>query len=329
MKLSEAIDRYCDALAANVAVGSRSAETYKTYRRHLEWMLNQVSDQEIRDVDGLVVDQVLSAYGLSGDRRSGTQGRKSVATQRLFAATIRSFFLYGLAHGWIQVNPMDSSSIIMPRAGSGPSNSARDALSYETAQELLKVSSIIDGSTQSSRLRQHTDGAVVSLCLLAGLRNGEVRSLNRSDLVLKNGVRSLRVVGKGSKERFIPAHVEVLGRLEKLWTLMDTMGLNDGDAALVGVGGKRITAVYVSRACQRVMKRVFAVRPDLWRPVMPHTLRHTAASLWLSSGVPLIQVRDLLGHASIATTNVYLQYAEATMSKGLDMGLFAEEEEKE
>lgn len=145
------------------------------------------------------------------------------------------------------------------------------------------------------------DHAMIELLYASALRVSELTGLGMGDLDL--GRLTVRVLGKGSKERVvpfgIPARVALTDYLERARPeLTDELGA--GSPVFVGARGKRIT----SRAVYDLVSRLLATVPGSG-PSGPHTLRHTAATHLLDGGADLRAVQEMLGHASLGTTQLY------------------------
>lgn len=143
---------------------------------------------------------------------------------------------------------------------------------------------------------QARDRAVLSLLYGAGLRIDEALSLNASALPLGE---TLRVVGKGRKARDVPLLAEVRRAIDAYLALRPP-GAAKTAPLFVGVKGKRLRA-------EIVQKRLRALRLELGLPdtATPHALRHSFATHLLGSGADLRAIQELLGHASLSTTQRY------------------------
>jgi integrase/recombinase XerC len=147
-------------------------------------------------------------------------------------------------------------------------------------------------------LRAVRDRALMELLYSSGLRLAELVGLNLPDL--NRADRTVRVLGKGSKTRVVPVGRKALAALSE-WLKVRRDLVRDGNAAVfVGSTGRRLGA-------RAIQKRVgyWAVRQGLPMHVHPHLFRHSFASHLLESSGELRAVQELLGHADIATTQVY------------------------
>ena len=144
------------------------------------------------------------------------------------------------------------------------------------------------------------DQAALELLYAAGIRVSELCGLDLDDLDLSR--RTVRVFGKGRKERVVPVGLPAVRALEAWlahgrtrWATRDS-----GPALLLGARGKRLDPRTARRAVHQRMAAVEGL-PDLG----PHGLRHSAATHLLEGGADLRTVQELLGHATLATTQIY------------------------
>ncbi len=142
------------------------------------------------------------------------------------------------------------------------------------------------------------DRAIMELLYSSGLRLAELVGLNLQDLNAAD--RTVRVLGKGSKTRLIPVGRKALSALSAWLKQRRTQVKDDSQAVFVGTTGRRLGP-------RAVQKRVayWALRQGLPMHVHPHLFRHSFASHLLESSGELRGVQELLGHADIATTQVY------------------------
>jgi integrase/recombinase XerC len=146
------------------------------------------------------------------------------------------------------------------------------------------------------------DRALLELLYASGLRVAELVSLDWEDLDL--GARVLRVVGKGGKERMVPfgqpATAALVAWRERWEEVAQPGGAGTGQAVFLNARGSRLT----DRSVRRILDRWVAAAAGA-RGVHPHVLRHTFATHLLERGADLRAIQELLGHASIATTQRY------------------------
>lgn len=168
-----------------------------------------------------------------------------------------------------------------------------------------EVASLLDQVAGADPVRRR-DRAILEVLYGGGLRISELVGLSLSDLALDEGL--LKVVGKGSKERLVPLGRMALSALSD-WLSPGGRGTlrparwarrGDGEAVFLNVRGGRLT-----RQGAWAIVRRHGERAGLGGRLWPHVLRHSCATHMLDHGADLRVVQELLGHASIATTQVY------------------------
>ena len=150
------------------------------------------------------------------------------------------------------------------------------------------------------------DRLLLSVGLLLGLRVSEITGLRIEDLDLADGTAFIRH-GKGDKDRYVPVPQKLLLPLSK-WISSRRVGL-----LFPGIRRPRLSSDYVQRMVQRT-----AQTAGIMRRVTPHTLRHTYATRLLETGADLRQVQDLLGHSSVAITEIYTHVTVSRLRGAVD-----------
>jgi integrase/recombinase XerC len=193
-----------------------------------------------------------------------------------------------------------------PCAGLRPPKSAKRLPSALSPDEAVRLVSIDGDGVLELR-----DRALLELAYSSGLRLAELAGLDLDRLDLARG--EVRVLGKGAKERIVPVGVPARDALHAWLAARASIDDVDAEAVFVGRAGRRITR----RAIQRRFAE-WAVRQGLPRHVHPHMLRHSFASHLLQSSGDLRAVQELLGHASIASTQVYTHLDFQYLAKAYD-----------
>jgi len=213
------------------------------------------------------------------------------ATRRRRAAAIRAFYRFAFAEGLIDADV--AGRLDLPR----PGRRLPDPLAADEVVQLLEASIGDDPAA----LRDH---ALLELLYASGLRVGEATALDRQDLSMEGGY--VRVIGKGDRERLVPVGDPALASLavyeasaRAAW-LPGAAGLPRGGPLFVSRRGRRMGRMAAWRAVQAAARRA-----GLQGHVTPHTLRHSFATHLLEGGADLRVVQELLGHASISTTQLY------------------------
>jgi integrase len=144
------------------------------------------------------------------------------------------------------------------------------------------------------------DRLILATGLYMGLRVSELTKLEIGDINWEESTALIREA-KGDKDRVVPIPFTLVKQLR------DLIGTRTGGFLFSSPhGGGRLSSRAIQRMIKRVAARAGIVDADKPRKVTPHRLRHTAATRLLRSGADLIQVRDFLGHSSVATTQIYL-----------------------
>ena len=143
------------------------------------------------------------------------------------------------------------------------------------------------------------DAAILEVLYSSGLRVSELCALNLASVDRQN--RTLRVIGKGNKERVVPLGVPALNAIDRWESIARPSFVRDEHEALfLGARGGRIN----DRAVRTVVDRA-AREGGLEGHISPHTWRHSAATHLMEGGADLRSVQDLLGHSSLQTTQIY------------------------
>ena len=164
---------------------------------------------------------------------------------------------------------------------------------------------------EAERSLEVRDKAMFELLYSSGLRLSELTALDPGDLNLDDA--TVRVTGKGSKTRIVPVGKPAITALRAWLRMRASLARNDERALFVNARGGRLGV----RAVQLRLER-WAMQQGLRRRVHPHALRHSFASHVLQSSGDLRAVQEMLGHASIATTQVYTQLDFQHLAKVYD-----------
>ena len=140
------------------------------------------------------------------------------------------------------------------------------------------------------------DKAMVTLLYACGLRASELASLKLTDVNFDVGV--LRVIGKGSKERIVPVAPEALRALKNY------LPQRKAQKGVINLFVTRSGKTMLREDIYRVIRK-YAMRSQMRGKISPHTLRHSFATQLLTNGADLRSVQEMLGHANIATTQIY------------------------
>ncbi|MGL5818375.1 MAG: tyrosine recombinase XerC [Phycicoccus sp.] len=263
----------------------RSVHTVRAYCRDVATFLHAAgvsSDADLADIT--LAD--LRAWLAHESTRGGS--RATVARR---SASLRTFFAWGERTARVPTDP--SLRLGSPKRG----RTLPAVLLQHQAEALLHVAAVAADDGDPVRLR---DLAALELLYATGVRVGELVGLDVDDVDLDAEV--VRVVGKGDKERRVPfgrpAGLAVTRWLHHGRPRLATS--DSGPALLLGRRGRRADQRQVRAATHRLVQEV----PDA-PDIAPHALRHSAATHLLDGGADLRQVQELLGHSSLATTQIY------------------------
>jgi site-specific recombinase XerD len=260
----------------------RSVKTVENYDHYLTVFLAQTKVKNPKDIS----DSTVREFRLWLNRQAGTGGASmKKKTQNYYLIALRAFLKYLRKR---DVSSLSPEKIELAKVG------GRD-LDLITADELNRLMK----SPAGESLVALRDRAILELLFSTGLRVSELCSLN-SDLDLSRDEFSVR--GKGDKVRVVflsPAAKKcVAAYLEKRGDMSDALFVAHDSTKTKDLS--RLT----SRSVERLVKR-YAVKAGITRKVTPHVIRYSFATDLLENGSDLRSVQALLGHANIATTQVY------------------------
>ena len=262
----------------------RSVKTVENYDRYLMRFLNHAKVTKPADITETMVRE----YRITLNRSSGTTGTMKKNTQNYHLIALRAFLKFMRKRDIDSLNP---ERIELAKVG------GRD-LDLITSDELDRLMKGPKGGTLSA-LR---DKAILELFFSTGLRVSELCNLNQ-DLDLSRDEFSVR--GKGEKVRVVFLSEDA----KKAITAYLKERADMSDALFVGYGkgnkkGSKDLPRLTPRSVERLVKQ-YAIKAGITRKVTPHIIRHSFATDLLENGADLRSVQALLGHANIATTQVY------------------------
>lgn len=242
--------------------------------------------------------------------RLSIEGKLSPASLRLQFSALRSFYKFLGRRGLVAEGLF--RGLKLPTPGRRLPHHLTAAQMVELLEAPLRLLVAEGKKRRGRRLARWQvlrDAAILELFYSAGLRLQELVDANDRDLDLRG--LTLRVVGKGKKERLV-----ILGEPAAAAYQRYRLELPEnvrGTAAFVGPGGKRLTP----RAVQLMLKRYLAMA-GLDQKLSPHKLRHTFATHMLDGGADLRALQELLGHASLGTTQIYTQVSAERLRRAYD-----------
>ena len=282
------IDRFADYLKYQ---RNASAHTLRNYLSDLEQFYDylcpkdangQRRDIDIRQIDHITIREYMAK--LYQDKR-----KKSSIARKL--ATLRTFFKFLCREQVLELNP------------------ARLVSSPRLEKRLPKVISVDEvihfiETPDTETVLGKRDRAILELLYATGCRVSEIAGMNLDDIDLKH--ETIRVRGKGRKERFVPfgskAREALVAYFEVRGSLLAEAPEHKRDARAVFLNyqGTRITTRSIARIIEKYVKQC-----ALTHDISPHSLRHSVATHLLSAGADLRAIQELLGHARLSSTQIY------------------------
>lgn len=228
-------------------------------------------------------------------------GLKRTSINRKLSA-LHSFykFLCRRSVGIMTYNPFDSDEGCIRFKNAQKNYIAKRALVTDEVKTMFDLAKM-DNSIIGVR-----DLLVLELLATTGMRRAEVCEIKIGDIQLTQGVYAINIVGKGNKERIIVASNEVMGIINKYMNMRGITMKDKDEYLLVSHANRKSGSGKVStNMIYRIVKHyaeLADIDPDT---ISPHTLRHTFATQCIGMGTPIQDVQQLMGHASINTTELY------------------------
>ena len=263
-----------------------------------QWGADARPPHRWKEVDRFAARRFLVSFQKSGSKPTTTRRKMS---------SLRSFFRFMLREEYAALNPF--TGVVMPKRP----RSLPKILSVAEVKRLLESPMAVPDVAPVGAAPRETgawgeyarwrDTAILEVLYSGGLRVAELTGLSDAQVDLFSGVA--RVRGKGKKERLSPLGSHAVRALQKAMELRDLLWVGWGkggrpSAVFLNKNGGRLTP----RSVERLMKRYLAfagLNPNL----SPHALRHSFATHLLDAGADLRSVQELLGHASLSTTQIY------------------------
>jgi len=239
----------------------------------------------------------LAVRGFLADRARAGWSKRTMARS---LSAVRAFYRFLNLHHGVEVNPAKAAST--PKL-------ERRLPAYLDRKAIERLFEVAEARATESTFRSARDRAMLELFYSTGMRLSELVGLDLDDLDLVSD--QVRVRGKGKKERILPVGRPAVAALRQYYLRRDEVarggrGAGGGGGAIhrravfVGERGQRLSP----RAVQLAMRRLLDAVSE-GRKVSTHSLRHSFATHLLDAGADLRAVQELLGHASLSTTQIY------------------------
>jgi integrase/recombinase XerC len=201
-------------------------------------------------------------------------------------SSLKSFFKYLVRTGTLDKTPM--SGVISPKSGK--------RLPVYVEEKDMKL--LISHVEFSDDWQGKTDRLLILIFYHTGVRLAELVGLKNTQLDLSAAM--MKVLGKGNKERMIPLSAVLVNEIREYIEGKNESGRNKADTLLVNIHGKKIYAKYAYLAVKKYLSLVTTISKK-----SPHVLRHSFATHLMNHGADLNSVKELLGHSSLAATQLY------------------------
>lgn len=198
-------------------------------------------------------------------------------------SSLKGFYKYLTREGKVMDNPF--SYVTLPKC-------EKKLPQYLNYNELIEIFEVID----TSNLLGLRNRLIMELLYATGIRVSELVNIKIGDIDTNN--RSVKVIGKGNKERIVFFN-EITKKILKKY-LSESSDIRKSDYLIINNYGKKITPRSIQLIINKVIKETSIIKN-----IHPHILRHTFATHLLNNGCDLLTVQELLGHVSISTTGIY------------------------
>ena len=304
-ELARSLAEYETWLRVERGLAPNSLAAYRRDLRRYTEYLRRHGDSD----PGGVSEETVAAYVEKLRRARDDDGKARYAPSSIAraVAAVRSFHRFCVEEGLVVSDP--SEDIGGPRVPQG----IPKALTEADVDALL-------GAVPGDDPRALRDRAILETLYAGGLRISELVGLERGDLDLRDGIA--RVLGKGSKERVVPLGRTARAALDdylehgrpELERHRTAAGNRSGDAVFLNARGGRLT-----RQGAWLIVRAAGDRAGLGDRLFPHVLRHSCATHMLDHGADIRVVQELLGHASLSTTQVYTRVSPERLRAVYDL----------
>ena len=253
-----------------------SIHTLDSYRRDIKGFLQFVDESSPANIKPNKVRYWLAQFH-NENYSKPTRARKLSA--------LKSFFRYLVREGYMESNP--AAGIASPKKGK----------KLPQFLDKKKITILLDAPSQDNLLGLR-DRAIMETLYSGGIRVGELVQLDNNDIDLI--AEALKVKGKGKKERIVPVGKPAVNAIQKYLDERGPAADRNDRAVFLNRAKKRLSTRQVQRIIKKYMKMA-----SLPGHITPHALRHSFATHMLDNGADLRAVQELLGHKSIATTQIY------------------------
>ena len=285
---ADRVGQFLAYLAADRGYSPRTVECYEADLRSFEAFFHRLEGVP----DWSAVDADIVRGWVAHRMDSGLSAR----SMRRSLSALRSFFRYLLRLEVVTADPV--SLVPNPKIG-------KTLPSFVKETEMDRL---LDGITYPDSFEGSRDRLILLTFYSTGVRVSELVGLDVADVSLSSG--DLKVTGKRNKQRIIPFGRELRDELEHYLLLRARCCGRESGPLFVDAQGMRLTVAQVRRQVRFYLSQVTSLTKRT-----PHVLRHTFATVMLNNGADLTAVKELLGHESLATTEIYTHTSFAELRK--------------
>ena len=269
-----------------------SPNTIDAYRHDLHLLLIHLSGQGLTPTD-VKLDDLQRFAAWIHERGIGPK------SQARILSGVRTFYHYLVVDGYLEVDPTELlESPHLPK----------HLPEYLTTEEVDRLEAAIDLTSAEG----HRNRAIIEVFFSCGLRVSELVELKLSNLFLNE--RFMRVVGKGGKERLVPISQRAVGELELWFDDRRQMRIKPGEDDYVFLNRR---GHHLTRTMILIMVKRLGEAAGIKKTLSPQTLRHSFATALLRGGADLRVIQVLLGHADIATTEIYTHMDDESLRQAV------------
>ena len=272
------IDRFLDYLRFEKNRSMQTVRRYEISLRDFEDYFNSLDEGlEWASVDADVIRGWMESLMDRGNIAS---------TVNTGLSALRSFYRFALSRGLVNHDP--AHSLVGPKKSKPLPQFVRED----------QMDRLLDDEVWKDDIDNVRARTILILLYEAGLRRGELTALNDADVDLE--AQQLRVTGKRNKQRMVPFGAELAEQLRRYLRLRNEQIARTDDALMVDNHGRRMTGAQVYQVVRSNLSKVTTMKKR-----SPHVLRHSFATAMLNHDAGLESVKQLLGHESLVTTQIY------------------------
>ena len=277
-KTLEPAQSFFDYLQFEKRYSAHTIISYQTDLSHFfSFTENQFGHTEINKIDYNIIRSWLAKL---------KQGGMSSKTINRKISCLKSFFKYQLKQGLIQVSPM--AKIVSPKNG-------KRIPVFVKEDDVKEITKTLNTATED--WRSLNTKMLISIFYATGMRLSELINLKERQIDYSRS--EVKVVGKGNKERIIPISRGLAKEMQE-YCVLKRKEFGHSDTLLVTERGKKLYPKYAYLQVKQVLSKASTLDKK-----SPHVLRHSFATHLMNGGADLNAVKELLGHSSLAATQVY------------------------